>query len=112
YETTSPPLYPCRSPARRRRRQTAPRLLRYRRDHELHQYLESVGDDRRGPRRKESRGKGPQAAAVGEDEPRAWLEGGDGLPAAGRPHAVSRAAAVPFGGLRLHHLHRQLGAPP
>src|SRR5205823_11371826 len=75
-------------------------------------YLESVGDDRRGPRRKESRGKGPQAAAVGEDEPRAWLEGGDGLPAAGRPHAVSRAAAVPFGGLRLHHLHRQLGAPP
>src|SRR5438034_2479327 len=93
------------------RSQTAPRVRRDRRDHELHQYVESVGDDRRRPRRKESRGKGPQVAAVGEDEPRAWLEGGDGLPATGGPHEVSRAAAVPPGGLRLYHLHRQLGAP-
>src|SRR5207253_10487654 len=87
--SAAPPPTPCRSPARRRGLQTAPRLRRDRRDHELHQYLESVGDERRGPRREEGRGEGPQVAAVGEDEPRAWLEGGDGLPAAGRPHAVS-----------------------
>src|SRR5436853_260535 len=47
----------------------------HRRDHELHQHLESERDDRRRPGREESRRARPEASAVGEDEPGARLEG-------------------------------------
>ncbi len=52
--------------------------------------------------------RGLTRQALGEDQPRARLEGGHRLPARGRAHAVPRAARLPPRRLRLHHLHRQL----
>ena len=54
--------------------------------------------------------RGPAAQAVGQDEPRARLEGGDRLPRPLRPDRAARAARLQPRRLRLHHLHRQLGA--
>ena len=54
--------------------------------------------------------RGLQREAVGEDQPRAGLEGGDRLPARSRPARRPRAARLPPGRLRLHDLHRQLRA--
>ncbi len=78
-----------------------------RRDHQLHQHVESFGDGRRGPAGEESRGARPEVEAVGEDQPRAGIESGDGLSERRRFDAVSRKAAIQPGRLRLHHLHRQ-----
>ena len=52
--------------------------------------------------------KGLTTQAVGEDEPRARLEGRHRLPRARRPDAVPRAARLPPRRLRLHDVHRQL----
>ncbi len=60
------------------------RIGRHRRDHELHEHVEPERDDRRRPRREESRREGPHAEAVGEDQPGAGIEGRHGLPEAGR----------------------------
>ena len=65
---------------RRRGFAARPRLGRDRRDHELHQHLEPVGDGRRRPARQEGRRARPDAQAVGQDEPRARLEGRHRLP--------------------------------
>ena len=51
------------------------RLGRHRRDHQLHEHLESVRDARRGPAGEESRRARPAQQALGEDQPRARLEG-------------------------------------
>jgi hypothetical protein len=70
---------------------------RFRRDcrhHQLHEHVEPVGHDRRGPGREEGGGTGPAAPAVGEDQPGARLEGGDGLPRTRRPHAVPRSSSA------------------
>ena len=48
---------------------------RHRRDHQLHQHLESERDDRRRPGREEGGRARPDAQAVGEDQPGARLEG-------------------------------------
>ena len=60
-----------------------------------------------GPRREEGGGEGPDAQAVGQDQPRARLEGRDRVPREGGSPAVSRSARVQPGGLRLHDVHRQ-----
>ena len=54
------------------------------------------------------RGLAPQA--LGEDEPRARLEGRHRLLRPRRPDAVPRRARLPYGRLRLHDLHRELRA--
>ena len=51
--------------------------------------------------------RGLHGEAVGEDQPGAGVEGGDGLLPQGRPAALSRTAQFPPGGIRLHHVHRQ-----
>ena len=79
-----------------------------RRDHVVHQHLQPVGDDRRGPAGQEGRREGPAAQAVGQDHAGAGLEGGLGLLREVRPHAVPRQARLQPRRLRLHHLHRQL----
>ena len=56
------------------------RLGRHRRDHQLHEHVEPVRDDRRRPAGQEGGREGAHDEAVGEDEPRARLEGGDRLP--------------------------------
>ena len=68
----------ARAPRRRRaggraheRRRPRPRRGRDRRDHELHEHVEPVGHARRRPAGPQGRRGGPDAAAVGEDEPRA-----------------------------------------
>ena len=86
-----------------------PRRGRDRRDHELHQHLEPVGDARRRPARQEGGRGGPDAQAVGEDQPGARLEGRDRVPRARRPDRAARPARLQPRRLRLHHLHRQLG---
>ena len=52
---------------------------------------------------------GPGKQAVGEDDARAWVQGGHGLLRARRADAVPGEARLQPGRLRLHHLHRQLG---
>ncbi len=51
--------------------------------------------------------RGPHEQAVGQDDPRARLEGRHRLLRPGRAHPVPRQARVPDRRLRLHHLHRQ-----
>ena len=80
------------SPLRAGRAQT--RLGRDRGDHELHQYVESVGDDRRWPAGEEGRGARPEVEAVGQGKPRPRLEGRHRLPQAGQARRVARRAAV------------------
>ena len=60
-----------------------------------------------GLRGEEGGGEGPHAQAVGEEQPRARLEGGDRVSQRRRPDAVSRSARLQSRGLRLHDLHRQ-----
>ena len=93
-----------------RRRRARPRLGGDRRDHQLHQHLEPVGDAGRGAARQEGGRAGSRAQALGEDLARPGLEGGHRLlPAVGAPALPGRARLQPRG-LRLHDLHRQLGA--
>ena len=81
-----------------------------RRDHELHQHLEPVGDARRRAARQEGGGGRADAQAVGEDLARAGLEGRHRVPRARRPDRAAVAARLRPRRLRLHHLHRQLRA--
>ena len=53
--------------------------------------------------------RGLASQALGEDVAGAGLAGGHRLPAAAGLLAYARNAWLPRGGLRLHHLHRQLG---
>ena len=87
---------------------TGPRRGRDRRDHLVHQHLEPVGDDRRGPAGQERGREGPDPQAVGQDHPGAGLEGRHRLLRARRPHPLPRQARLQSRRLRLHHLHRQL----
>ena len=57
-----------------------------------------------------ARAKGLKAAAVGEDLAGARVPGGHRLSRQGRPAGRPRRARLQPGGLRLHHLHRQLRA--
>ncbi len=85
-----------------------PRLGGDRRHHLVHQHLQPVGDDRRRAAGQEG-GRGRAGAqAVGEDHPRAGLQGGHGLLRARRAHPVPGEARLQPRRLRLHHLHRQL----
>ena len=97
----------------RRRRQhvrAGPRARRHRGDHELHEHLEPVGDDRRRAARQEGGRARPRRQALGEDVACPGIDGGHRLPRAGRPRRVPQQAQVRPGRLRLHHLHRQLRA--
>ncbi len=85
---------------------------RHRRDHELHEHLEPVRHGRRRAPGEERRRAWPRPQAVGEVEPRARLEGRDRVLRQGGPDPVPRGARLPHGRLRLHDLHRQLGAAP
>ena len=60
----------------------------------------------------EGRRARPRPAPVGEVEPRARLQGRQRLLRARRIDAVSRGPRLPYGRLRLHDMHRELGAPP
>ena len=98
-----------RGSSRGRERRGA-RQRRDRRDHLLHEHLEPVRDaGRRAAGAQGDRGR-PGHQAVGEDLARARLARGHRLPRPSRAHAVPRQARVRAGGLRLHHLHRQLRA--
>ena len=87
-----------------------PRRRHDRRDHVVHEHVEPVGHARRRPARPQRGEEGPQGQAVGEDHPRAGLEGRHRLLREGRPHAGPRGPRLLHGRLRLHHLHRQLRA--
>ena len=87
-----------------------PRLGGDRGDHQLHQHLQSVGDAGGRSPGQEGGGARAGAKAVGQDLAGARLQGGHGLLRPRRPHALSGPARLQPRGLRLHHLHRQLGA--
>ena len=102
---------PRRPHARRRHGDRArPRPRRDRGDHVVHQHLQPVGDDRRGPAGQERRRARPAVQAVGEDLARAGLEGRHGVLRQGRPGRLAGVARLPPRRLRLHDLHRQLRA--
>ena len=97
---------PRRGPRLRHR----PRRRRHRRDHELHQYVEPQRAHRRRAARQESGREGPDQQTMGEDLAGARIAGRLRLPRQGRPAALPRQARVQPRRLRLHHLHRELGA--
>ena len=68
------------------------RLGRDRRDHQLHQHVEPVGDGGGGPAGQEGGREGPQDQALGEDLAGARVEGRHRVPRRGRADAVPRAA--------------------
>ncbi len=76
-------------------------------DHQLHEYVEPERDDRGGPGRQEGGRARVEAQAVGQDQPRARLEGRDRISAQRRSRHLSRRARIQPGRLRLHDLHRQ-----
>ncbi len=79
--------------ARRQRVGTArPRTGRDSRDHELHEHLEPLGHARRRPRRQEGRRARPRDEGLGQDQPRAGVQGRHRVPRQGRTHRVPRAA--------------------
>ena len=96
--------------ARRRHRGRArPRPRGDRGDHELHEHLQPVGDDRRRASSPATRSRGAcSSQAVGEDLARARLEGRHRIPRPRRPHRAARGARLQPRRLRLHDLHRQL----
>ena len=94
----------------RLRLRARPRLGRDHRDHLVHEHVEPAGDGRRGPARAE-RGRARTAAqAVGQVVARTGLEGRDALLRAGRPADLPRPARLQHRRVRLHDVHRQLGA--
>ena len=94
---------------RRRGVRARARLRRDRGDHVLHEHVQPAGDGRRRAAREERRRARPDAQAVGQDEPRARLEGRDRVLRARRPDRVPRRARLQHRRLRLHDLHRELG---
>ena len=85
-----------------------PRPRRDRRDHVVHEHLQPVGDDRRGPAGQERRRARPDGQAVGQDVARPGLEGRHGVLRAREADRAARGARLPPRRLRLHDLHRQL----
>jgi aconitate hydratase len=60
---------------------------------------------------RKARAAGPHAQALGQDQPRARLQGRHRVLQQGRPHRRPRRPGLPHRRLRLHDLHRQLRAP-
>ena len=81
-----------------------------RRDHFVHQHVESGRVARRGTAGEESGGEGPDGQAPHQDFARARIAGGHRVPDQVRAAARAREAQLLPGRLRLHDLHRQLGA--
>ena len=93
---------------RRRDLRARPRPRRDRGDHQLHEHLQPVGDDRRRhPRAQRARARAA-AQAVGQDLARAGLEGRHRIPRPRRADRAAGAARLQPRRLRLHDLHRQL----
>jgi hypothetical protein len=64
-----------------------------RRDHQLHQHLQPRRAGRRRPRRQEGGRAGPQAQALGQDQPRARIAGRHRLPQQGGLQSTSTISA-------------------
>ena len=92
------------------RQRRSRRLGRDRGDHQLHQYVESVRDDRRRTARAQCDRARAEDAAVGQDVARAGFESRHRLPRKGKSARLARRARLQRRRLRLHDLHRQLGA--
>ena len=78
--------------ARRLGHHAARRRGGHRRHHQLHQHLEPVGHDRRGPGGQEGGRARPHDQALGQDQPGAGLAGGHRLPRGLRAAALPGAA--------------------
>ncbi len=79
-----------------------------RRHHQLHQHVEPRRHDRRRTAGQEGGGTRPHRETMGEDVTGPRVTGGDGLLHALRAAALPGGPGVQPGGIRLHHLHRQL----
>ncbi len=90
--------------------QPPPRLGRDRGHHVVHQHVEPGRAPRGRPAGEEGGRAGPHGAPLGQDLARPRLQGGDRVPARQRPAPLPGGARLPRRRLRLHHLHRQLGA--
>ncbi len=86
------------------------RRRRHRRDHQLHQHLQSLGDDRRGPLGAQRAGARLDYAALGQDFAFARLARRRRLPGAKRAAGIAGRAGLSARRLRLHDLHGQFRA--
>ena len=86
------------------------RLDRDRLDHVVHQHLQPLRDDRRRAGGEEGARARPEPKALGQDLARAGFEGGHGVSGGGGAPGRPRRARLRPRGLRLHDVHRQLGA--
>ena len=85
-----------------------PRRRGDRGDHQLHQHIQPVGDDRRRHPRAQRGRAGVCARPVGQDLAGPRVEGGHRVPRPRRAHRAAGGARLQSRRLRLHHLHRQL----
>ena len=81
------------------------------RHHQLHQYLEPVGDGGRRAVGPKGGGTRPRGQALGQDLAGAGLARRRRLSRRGRPPGAARSARLPHRRLRLHHLHGKLRPP-
>ena len=94
-------------PGREPQFRSRPWRRRDRRDHLLHQHVQSERADRRRPAGAQRRRQGPEGEALGQDLAGARQPGGRGISRQFRTAEGSRQGRVQPGRLRLHHLHRQ-----
>ena len=93
---------------RRRELRATRRRGRDRRDHLVHQHVEPGGAGRSRTARAQRPRARPRGQALGEDELRPRLHGGEGLPREGGTARRSGRSRLPHRRVRVHHLHRQL----
>ena len=101
---------PRTRPRRRSDYELDRRQRRDRGDHVVHEHVEPAGDGRRRAAGEERRRARAEAQAVGEVVARAGLEGRHRVLREGRARPLPRRARLQHRRLRLHDVHRQLGA--
>ncbi len=94
-----------------RNRRRGPRAARWlggdRRDHLVHQHVQSLGDDRRGAAGAECGRQGPSRPPLGQDVAGPRVARGHRLPRSRRTLGRPERAGFPDRRIWLHHLHRQ-----
>ncbi len=91
-----------------RQRTPSPRQRSNCRHHQLHQHLESIGDDCRRAGGQEGGRTGTTSSGLGKDVACSGVESGPRLSRTRRSHRISGEAEIPHRRIRVYDLHRKL----